>query len=259
MSAPIELSWPEYDFLWEHFGLGVRPVVLDIESHGYTGPERLERRGEAWKSLAARGLGVPGDFHSDLKANFGLLARPEWEIDARLHLSAEGPRTSALLAASGARAVIGVLEPGTLTLRRVPGTGLARSVAALLPPHRPGSGASITLPAKTLDMCAARAGSNRDALLRGLISEGLGKEEARKIVDVVGDVVRFGHFGVARTPSHGKRRRAGHVVSVYDSSTGRYLFTRRPSGGTRWVTLSPGTEVAIVRQIDELIAELVNA
>ncbi|MGH3858078.1 ESX secretion-associated protein EspG, partial [Actinokineospora sp.] len=180
-----------------HFNLGPRRPILEIQSHGHTFDERAQLRGEAWKSLAAKGLGVPGDFHRDIETSLGVLARPEWEIDARLHLSAEGPRTSALVAASGATAAVGILEPGRLTLARVSPTGLSRAAVGLLPGHRPGTGSSITLPASTLDTCAARAGSDRDALRNALLAAGLGREEARKIVDVVGNVVRF---GAAHTP-----------------------------------------------------------
>ena len=256
MNRPITLSWAEYDFLWEHYQLGARRPILEIRSNGYTFDERAQLRAEAWDSLAAKGLGVPGAFHRDIESALSVLARPEWEIDARLHLSAEGPRTSSLVAAVGTTAAVGVLEPGTLTLSVISATGLSRSTVGLLPSHNPGTGASITLPASTLDACAARAGTSREALRAALVGEGLGKEEARKIVEVVGTVIRFGHFGVAHTPRGESRVRAGHVVSVYDSPQGRYLFSRRPSGGQAWVTLAPGTDAAITRQLDELVNSL---
>ncbi|MGH3863382.1 ESX secretion-associated protein EspG [Actinokineospora sp.] len=256
MNRSITLSWAEYDFLWEHYQLGARRPILEVQSNGYTFDERAQLRAEAWKSLAAKGLGKPGAFHRDIETTLSTLARPEWEIDARLHLSAQGPRTSALVAAAGTAAAAGVLEPGTLTLSEISATGMSRAAVGLLPSHSAGTGASITLPARTLDACAARAGTSRDALRAALVSEGLGKEEARKIVEVVGTVIRFGHFGVARTPQGESRVRAGHVVSVYDSPQGRYLFSRRPSGGQEWVTLAPGTDATITRQLDELVKSL---
>lgn len=256
MTAGIELSWQEYDFLWEHFQLGPRPTVLDIDSHGYTPRHRAELRDQAWASLELKDLGWPGEFDPRLERRLRLLARPEWEVDGRLHLSTEGSRTSALIGARGDEAALGVLEPERLTLRSVSATGLARAAVSVLPPHPAGTGPSITLPAETLDVCAARAGSNRDAFLRALVSEGLGKAEARKIVEVTGHTVRFGHFGAARTRTHGRRVRAGHVVSMYDNPEGRYLFTRRPDGRRLWVTLVPATDTAIARQLDELLTAL---
>lgn len=256
MTGRFTLSWAEYDFLWEHLELGRRPPILDINSHGHTFDERAELRDAAWKSLADKGFGEPGDVHPVLARCLDLLARPEWEVDGRLHLSADGPRTSVLVAARGAKAAVGVLEVDHFTVWPTSPAGLARAAVSQLPPHPPGTGASITLPAETLDRCAARAGSEPDALRRALVSAGLGKDEARKIVAVLGEVVRLGHVGAAHTPRHGARTRATHVVSFYDNPSGRYLFTRRPSGGALWVTLAPGTTDAITRQVDDLLRGL---
>jgi len=138
-------------------------------------------------------------------------------------------------------------------------TGLVRAAVGLLPPHPAGTGVSITIPGDVLDRAAGRAGSSAEALQRALVAEGVGREEARKIADVTGEVIRFGHFGAAHTPRHGARRRADHVVSVYDNPLGRYLFSRRPNNGQPWVTLTPGTTTAIVAQLDELVTGLTRA
>ena len=252
MSGRFALTWPEYDFLWEHLELGQRPPILNIDSHGHTFDERDELRAAAWRSLAAKGFGGPGDPHPDLETCLRLLARPEREVDGRLHLSADAPRTSLLLGANRGKAAVGVLDGAHLTVWRTSATGLARAAVAQLPPHPSGTGVSITLPAETLDACAARAGSDPGALQRALVSSGLGKDEARKLVDVLGQVVRFGHLGAAHTPRHGARQRANHVVSFYDNPLGRYLFTRRAS----WVTLAPGSPPAITRQVEELLDDL---
>jgi ESX secretion-associated protein EspG len=256
VTGRFELSWLEYDFLWEHLELGRRPPVLDINSHGRTFDERDELRITAWKSLASKGFGEPGDLDPDLARCLTVLARPEWEVDGRLHLSADGPRTSVLVAASGTAAAVAVLDAGHLTVWRTAATGLARAMVARLPEHPPGTGVSISVLAETLDRCAARAGSDPDVLGRALVSAGLGKDQTRKLVEVVGHVVRFGHIGAARTPRHGARVRAGHVVSFYDNPSGRYLFTRRRSGGALWVTLAPGRTDAISRQVEELLRGL---
>lgn len=259
MSGRFRLSWPEYDFLWEHLRLGRYPTVLTIDSHGRTVGERAEFRAQAWQSLAHNGFGEPGTVSHTLERCLRVLARPEWELDARLHLSTEGPRTSALIAATGSRAAVGVLDAEAFTVWPTTPTGLVRAAVDLLPPHPAGTGVSITFPSDVLDRAAVRAGTNADVLQRALVAEGLGKQEARKIADVTGEVVRFGHFGAAHTPRHGERRRADHVVSVYDNPLGRYLFSRRPNNGQLWVTLTPGTPAAIVAQVDELTAGLTCA
>ena len=251
MTGRFTLSLPEYDFLWEHLQLGRRPPILDINSHGRTFDERAEMRAEAWKSLAGKGFGTSGNVHPDLEACLAVLARPEWEVDGRLHLSAGGPRTSVLVGANGTRAAVGVLSVDQFTVWRTAATGLAHAAVAQLPAHPPGVGVSITLPADVLDACAARAGSDPDEMRRALVAAGISKDEARRIVAVTGHVVRFGHLGVACR--RGGRSRADHVVSVYDNPSGRYLFTRRASGGALWVTLAAGGTPAIVRQVGELL------
>lgn len=255
MSGRFTLSRLEYDFLWEHLELGRRPPVLDINSHGRTFDERAELRASAWQSLADKGLGAPGDIDPGLVRCLRVLARPEWEVDGRLHLSADGPRTSVLIGARRKQAAVGVLDAQHVTVWAVAPDRLARVAAGQLPEHPAGTGMSITMRAETLDRCAARAGSDAGALQRGLVAAGIGKGEARRVVEVVGHVVRFGHFGAARTRD-GERVRADHVVSVYDNPAGRYLFTRRPSGGTWWVTLSPGSVDAVTTRIDELLRGL---
>jgi hypothetical protein len=255
VTGRLTLSWLEYDFLWEHLELGRRPPVLDINSHGRTFDERAELRASAWKSLAHKGFGESGDIHPDLERCLRVLARPEWEVDGRLHLSADGPRTSVLIGSNGAKAAVGVLDADHLTVWPTSATGLARALVAQLPAHPPGTGVSITLPAETLDACAARAGSDPDALGRALVSAGLGKDEARKVVEVTGRVVRFGHLGAAYTPRHGDRVRADHVVSFYDNPLGRYLFTRR----AQWVTLAPGSAPTVTRQVEELLHGLARS
>lgn len=259
MTGRFTLSWPEYDFLWEHLELGRRPPVLDINSHGRTFDERAELRAAAWQSLAGKGFGQPDSVDPDLATCLRVLARPEWEVDGRLHLSQDGPRTSVLVAAAKKNAAVGVLDVEHLTVWRIAAAGLARAAVARLPAHPPGTGVSVTLPAATLDACAARAGSDADAFRRALVAAGLGKDEARKVVEVTGQVIRFGHLGAAHTPRHGDRLRAGHVVSFYDNPVGRYLFSRRPSGGSLWVTLAPGSPDAITRQVEELLDGLARA
>lgn len=109
------------------------------------------------------------------------------------------------------------------------------------------------MPATALDACAARAGDDPGAFARALVGAGVGKDEARRIVEVAGKVVRFGHLGAAYTPPHGDRVRGDHVVSFYDNPLGRYLFTRRD----RWVTLAPGSTASVARQVEELLNGLV--
>ena len=256
MGARTELSVLEFDVLWEHLRLGAPPPVLDLASHGATLDERAVLTGQVWESLAERDLGWPGQVNNRLRVGLRLLAQPEWELDARLQPTTGGPPTRALIAANHTDATVAIRHANRIRLHTAPAERIVREALSLLPPHPPGTGTSITLPAQVLDAAATRAGNSPDALARALLADGLGHAEARRIADVAGNVIRFGHFGAARTRRGEQRHRAGHVVSVYDTRQRRYLFTRKPSGGTPWVTLLPGNDAAITRQLDELLAEL---
>jgi hypothetical protein len=234
----VRVSWLEFDVLWEHFGLGPCPPVLAVPSPGRTEGERAALRARAWASLGERGAD-----HEWLERRLAALARPEWEIDVRM------PPGAALIGRLGRHATVAVRRAGELLLSVVPGAQITTAAVRLLPAHPGGTGASVRVPASVVDRAAARGDPDR---FREVLAAGVGSSAARRVTDVLANVTRYAHVGAARTPPGGERRRAGHVVSVYDAPHGRYLFTRKEE----WVTLVPGTESAVTRQIDELLARL---
>lgn len=251
MGQTITLSVLEFDILWEHLQLGPFPPILDIDSHGATLDERAELAATAWESLADKDLGWPNRVDSRVVFRLRQLAHPEWELDARMRFTATGPGTRALISANTSTATIAVLDATRLTLRTAPADLITPEALALLPRHPAAGGPSITLPAHTLDAATAHAGTPA-ALANTLASAGLGQSESRTLATVASTAIRSAHFGAARTRRFERRRRANHVVSVYDTPPGRYLCTRKPSNGTHWVTLLSGTDHAIARQLDEL-------
>jgi hypothetical protein len=229
----VVLSWLEFDVLWEHLRLGPVPPVLAVPSPGRTHHERAALRDQVWPGLAAKDL-------ERLASRLTALARPEWEVDVRM------PPTSALVARSGRHATVAVRTEGEMTLSVVPADRFTTAAVRVLPAHPAGSTRSVRVPASTVDE-AVRA---RHATT--VLAAAVGTSDARRITDLLANVTRFAHFGAARTPPGGARVRGPHVVSVYDTPPGRYLFTRRDG----WVTLLPGTETAITRQVEELVALL---
>jgi hypothetical protein len=249
MSGRISLSWLEYDVLWEHLRLGVFRPVLSVPSPGRTEEERAELRAKVWASLAAKGVDKDDD---RLVRMVTRLANPEWELDARMQLTQTGPRTTVLIARAGRHATVAVLNDDELRLWSAKADDVIAEASYLMPIHPAGTGGSITLPTTALDQAAAKAGSDPDRFTRALAGQGMGKSDARKVTAVLGNVIRLAHFGAAHTPPGEPRRRASHVVSVYDNPEGRYLFTRKKD----WVTLVPGTEAALARQLSELLSSL---
>jgi hypothetical protein len=245
----ITLSVLEFDVLWEHLQLGAFPPILDVNSHGATLEERAELTKEAWESLADKELGWPGQVDRRVAFRLKQLARPEWELDARLRLTA-GPGTRALIVANASTATVAVLDEEWLTLRTAPADVLTKEAYALLPEHPPAGGRSITLPAAALDR--ATRTSTSEEFGSALTGAGLARSDALTLTMLASTAIRFAHFGAARTRRYKPRRRADRVISVYDTPHGRYLV--KASG--QWVTLASGTAAAIIRQLDELLVSL---
>lgn len=252
------LSHLEFDLCWDHLKLGEYPTILSIPSHGATSDERRTLLDGAWQALRTRGLVEHGALDPRLADSLELLARPEREVDARLRLD-DGPRVRAVAAARRGHAVLAVLTAETLALRRIDESQLADSVVALLPPQQAPRSRSISLPSADLEKAAATAGESASRMEMALRDNGVARPDARKVAAVLGNVVRMGQFGTAARPMRngapGQRKRGPYAVSFYDTSEGRWQFTRRPSGdGREWSTLSPTDHQRLVHSVSELLA-----
>jgi hypothetical protein len=262
--ARFVLSRLEYDITWEVLGLGEQPTVLVIDSHGRTMDERRELARQSWASLAAKGLvDRSSGLRPELTEALRVLANPEWEVDARLRLDSQGPMLRALAASHGRSAVLATLTHEELAVELVSETALARSVVSLLPAHPVPKSRSVSLPAEVLDRAAAQAGESPSRLVTALRDAGVPGADAQKVGDVLGNVLRMGQFGVAhRARQHGmlgRRERAPYVASFYDTPTGRWQFTRRPSGdGRPWSTLAPADHQRLVHAVAELLSHLAD-
>jgi hypothetical protein len=238
----LTLSHVEFDVLWEHLDLGRQPPVIAVSSPGATRRERAEIRAQALASLATKQVG------DRVERMLRRLAAPEWEVDARIQQTGTGARSWALIAKAHKATTLATLTDDGVTLQDLKNAHLPDEAARLLPPHPAGTGNSISVSAATLDTAATKAGGDPARLVRALSTE-LSKTDARTVADVLSKVTRQAHLGAAYNPPDGTRRRARHVVSVYDTPSARYLFTRRKD----WVTLLPGTPTAITRQLEQLL------
>lgn len=258
--APITLSALEFDVLVEHLGVDAVPLVLKVASPGRTHRERRELVASAWESLGERGLGVPSRPDPELSSMLHVIARPEQEVDGRLWLG----RSVRVLAASttsaeAERAVLAVKDGDSITLRTAAPTGLPREATSVLPPTRPGPGASVSVPSADLDAAAEEAGDDPARLGAALRDRGLREQDTETLIRMVGEAGARGQFGAAARDTLGRRVRAERVVAFFDSPHGRYVQLRRTSpSGEPWSTVAPVDARRLVGHLDELFNEVTD-
>src|ERR1044072_2098713 len=98
MAGRITLSLLEYDVLWEHLRLGPCPPVIPVPPPRRTHHARRDLPAKPRGSTPAHDRGVPDSLADRREQGLHRLARPEWELDARLQDTARSP---ALIARAG--------------------------------------------------------------------------------------------------------------------------------------------------------------
>lgn len=253
---PLTVSALEFDVLWEHLGLGEMPVVLGVPSPGSTHAERADLVARAWASLEAKGYGRQVDLDPRLHHMLTVLQRPDAEVDGRLWFEGE---TRLLVAMRADHAVLATMADGMLIFREAAPTGLPREALGVLPAKQAGTGTSVTLPAPRFEN-AAMQGSTPDGFEAALRSQGVRSDDARSLREMIGDLEGHGQFGAAARDRWGARHRAGHVVGLFDTTSGRYVQIRRDSSGQEpWSTISPADQRRMHQHVDAMYQEIVAA
>ena len=151
-------------------------------------------------------------------------------------------------------AVLARFANGTLTLRRIFGTGLAREIVGLLPKHPAGPGSSVSLCREQLDPAARAAGSSLYGFAERLIEAGVPGEQARTLVRMIDGTRRRGQFGAAVIDREGRRHAASRAVAFHDTETGRSLMVGRTTADGRvWTTVTPATEQLLAEHVQALL------
>ncbi|WP_245614233.1 ESX secretion-associated protein EspG [Actinokineospora inagensis] len=260
-STPVSLSALEFDVLWEHLAPGTMPLVVKVPSPGKTYEERAQIEERVWADLDQRGLGRKVDVHPEVEHLFGLLARPDREVDGRTWV---GRGVRLLACATGGdgqeEAALAVLSDDRITLSRTSPVGLAAAAIGVLPALPPGPGQSISL--RTADFEAAAKGTDgtQKGFENALVSHGVRGPDANALADMIGDVIGTGNFGAAARDRLGRRVRADRVVSFFDTDRGRYVQVRRAApDGALWTTISPADSRRLIHHVEEVLGEVVRA
>ena len=235
------LDATEFDVVWRAAGHGLPPAVLDMPSPGASHAERARIEHAVWSALTGRGLANGfGQAAGGLRTAIGVVAGRVTSFE--LHTAA----LRALLGRVNRRAVLVEFADGRLLLRTVPETGLAQTIASLLPELPAGPGRSITVDASLLAKAEA-APARRVVLRRG----GLSRDDARTLADMMCGADGHGQI-VAEVTRHGVTRRSDRVVAFFHNAGGRYRVIRTDDH----ITITPVTTAQLVAAADELISEL---
>ncbi|WP_104479423.1 ESX secretion-associated protein EspG [Actinokineospora auranticolor] len=255
-SSPVSLSALEFDVLWEHLSPGTMPLVVKVPSPGKTYEERAELEERAWAGLEARGIGRKVDLDPEIEHLFGVLARPEHEVDGRTWV---GRGVRLLACAAGRDGVLAVLSDDTVTLSRTSPISLPSAAVGVLPPVAAGPGQSVTVRTVDFEYAAKATERTPKAFENALLSQGVRGADATALTEMIGDVRGTGNFGAAARDRLGRRLRAERVVSFFDTDNGRYVQIRRASPDrTLWTTISPADNRRMVHHIEEVLGEVVR-
>lgn len=251
---PVQLSTLEFDVLVEHLDLRP-PLVLKVPSPGRTYTERAELVDRAWQGLRSRGLGEPSALFAELADLLRLIARPHVEVDGRLWLG-HSVRALAAADAEGQRAALAGKDGDTITLGPATPSGLPRAALSVLPETPPGPGRSVSLRSADLDAAASRAGDDVHKLTAELESNGVRRDDAANVTDMVRGLRNQGQFGAAARDRLGHRTRLDRVVGFFDTDRGRYVQLRRDTpSGEAWSTVAPADRRRLIGHLEELLAE----
>jgi hypothetical protein len=255
--STITLSASTYQVAWEHARLGDMPIVVYVPPRGFEEWERAEVVRAAWEELERLGLARYGQLADGLAGMLSVLAHAHREVDARLALDRAGrpgAQVRAMAGAMGEDGVLAVLRDGRLALRWIFGSGLAREIVDLLPEHRAGPGASVSLPRSRIEPAAQRAGSSLYGFADELVGFGIAGDQARNMVRMIEGTFRRGQFGAAVRDREGRRHPAGRAVAFHDTKAGRYLMVDRTAAdGQVWTTVTPATPALLAEHVQALL------
>lgn len=249
----VVLSTVEFDVLWEAARLPTRHVALGVPSPGTTHSERARIVAATWEGLESRGLAVRGRCATVVGDLLESLADPAVSVDVWIR---SDRRITALAAATGSRAALGVVDGDEVWLIPARDDTLAESAVSVLGELRAGVGSSVTLSHEVLLAADSQAEGDPYALVSALQDRGVPLWQAQEVAGMFLGTLARGQFGVQRRGRDGRVRRGARVAGFHDTDAGRYLFQlERAADGRDWCTLTPADNRLLARRVWELLGE----
>ena len=248
----VTLTLDEMDLLLDRIQIDELPVVLSAVPRFDNKPARDAAFAAAETALEERGLIEHGEVHPELAERLAILGHPHWVVALRLF---SGESISRLCVAKGAESTVLALRGPQSYVIDDAGPDLPGVVLAALGNAEPLAFESFSAPTAELSQLFD---DTRDpaATSRRLAAIAQPSRDSNVVASAM--VHCYGHteiVGIAY--GEGTREQAEGHLAVFDTRNGRFVATAtRSSDGTRWSSLSSGSNARLRQAVETLISAL---
>ena len=255
LGGVTSLSHLEFDFIWEHLGMGEAPYPIVVRSFGETMEERAVLREQVRDSLRAKGLHDGEVLSPRLEELLALAARGRFTVDGQL---SAGEHVRVLAASHGTEGVLVAQTEEEIRVVPVRHGKVVAAVIALVPDEKPGPGGAARLPRQAFDDAIDEyQRSGYVGLERTLTGAGVTGRDLRTVITLVESARHGGGQLAANKVDTVGRRARTPVVNWFDTSAGRYLAHVEVSADrTEWLTIAPADTARIEQRLTTVIAAL---
>jgi len=255
LGGVTSLSHLEFDFIWEHLGLGEAPYPIDVRSFGETMEDRAVLRAQVRDSLRAKGLHDGEVLSTRLEELLGLAARGPFTVDGQLSV---GDYVRVLAASRGTEGVLVAQTDEEVRVVPVRHGKVVAAVIALVPDEKPGPGGAARLPRQAFDDAIDEyQRTGYVGLERTLTGAGVTGRDLRTVITLVESARHGGGQLAANSVDNLGRRSRTPVVNWFDTAAGRYLaHVEVTADRTEWLTIAPADRSRIEQRLTNLIVAL---
>lgn len=255
LGGVTSLSHLEFDFIWEHLGLGEAPYPIDVPSFGHTMDERAVLRDQVRESLRGKALHDGEVLSPRLEELLALSVRGPFTVDGQLSI---GEYVRVVAASRGTEGVLVAQTDDEVRVVPVREGKVVRAVLALVPDEKPGPGGAARLPRAVFDESIDEyQRTGYVGLERTLTGAGVTGRDLRTVITLVESARHGGGQLAANTMDAMGRRNRTPVVNWFDTAAGRYLaHVEVTRDQVEWLTITPGDTGRIEQRLSDLITAL---
>jgi hypothetical protein len=255
LGGVTSLSHLEFDFIWEHLGLGEAPYPLDVRSFGATMDERAVLRQQVRESLRAKDLHDGEVLSTRLEELLALTVRGPFSVDGQLSV---GEYVRVLAAGRGPDGVLVAQTDDEYRVVPVRAGKVVAAVIALVPEEKPGPGGAARLPREVFDDAIDEyQRTGYVGLERTLTVGGISGRDLRTVITLVESARHGGGQLAANSLDTMGRRNRTPVVNWFDTAAGRYLaHVEVTRDRVEWLTIAPADTARIEQRLTDLIKAL---